>query len=92
MTPTEEKLQAIASWPKPTYKGSMVIPWPSQLLSVIISKLANVTTPLTDTSGSKMTLTWQAKHQTVYESLKQALILPPVLDYPRKANLICPEN
>lgn len=40
--------------------------------------------PLTDLTSSKATFTWEAKHQSAFDTLKQSLMLPLVLDYPRK--------
>ena len=84
VTPTEEKSQAIADWPTPTSAKEV-----RSFLGLVnfyrrfIPKFADIAAPLTNLTGSKVTFTWQDKHQKALELLKQALISPPVLDYPR---------
>ena len=45
---------------------------------------AELSAPLTQLTSSKATFTWEAKHQLAFDTLKQSLMSPPVLDYPRK--------
>ena len=84
VTPTAEKSQAIADWPTPTSVKEV-----RSFLGLVnfyrrfIPKFADTAAPLTDLTGSKVTFTWQDRHQKAFNSLKQALISPPVLDYPR---------
>ena len=42
--------------------------------------------PLNNLTGGKVTFKWQEEHHRAFESLKQALTSPPVLDYPRRTD------
>ena len=42
--------------------------------------------PLNDLTSNNTRFTWNEPHQTAFTKLKQALISPPVLDYPRKSD------
>ena len=43
---------------------------------------SQIAAPLTDLTSSKVTFTWNPKHQKVFDTLCQALMSPPILDCP----------
>ena len=43
---------------------------------------ADTAAPLTELTGKNVQFNWQPTHQQAFETLKQALINPPILDYP----------
>ena len=45
---------------------------------------ADIAAPLTDLTSSKVTFTWSPRHQKAFETLRQALVSPPILDYPTR--------
>ena len=59
---------------------------PGQLLSAVHPQFADIAAPLHDLTTDKGTFMWEQKHQEAFETLKNALILPPILDYPRQGD------
>ena len=48
-----------------------------------IPKFADIAAPLTPLTGSNATFKWDTEQQTAFRQLQQAMISPPLLDYPR---------
>ena len=83
--PSAEKTKIIAEWPTPQN--------PKELRSFLglanfyrnfVPGFADIAAPLTDLTSSKATFTWEMKHQAAFDTLRQSLMSPPVLDYPRR--------
>ena len=51
-----------------------------------IPKFADIAAPLHDLTGHEGTFSWEKRHQEAFETLKRALISPPILDYPRQSD------
>ena len=87
VTPAAGKSQAITKWPIPTSTKEV-----RSFLGLVnfyrrfIPKFADLAAPHTSLTENKVSFTWQDTHQKAFESLKQALISPPVLDYPRQTD------
>lgn len=87
VTAIEERSQAVATWPTPTTVREV-----RKFLGLVnfsrrfIPNFADKAAPLTELTGDKATFTWEDKHNSSFETLKQALTSPPVLDYPRKTD------
>ena len=47
-----------------------------------VHNYADIAAPLTDLTSSKVTFTWSPQHQKAFETLRQTLVSPPILDYP----------
>ena len=84
MTPTAEKTQSVIDWPIP--KSTKEI---RSFLGFVnfyrrfIPKFADIAAPLTPLTGSNATFKWDTEQQTAFRQLQQAMISPPLLDYPR---------
>lgn len=85
--PTEEKTRAVANWPTPSSMKEV-----RSFLGLVnfyqrfVPAFSNVVAPLADFISSKATFTWEDKHHRSFDLLKQSLISPPVLDYPRHSD------
>ena len=87
ITPSTEKTCAIADWPMPKS--------PREVRSFLglanfyrrfIPKFSDIAAPLNDLTSNSTTFNWADLHQTAFTRLKEALISPPILDYPRKCD------
>ena len=85
VTPSAKRAKAIANLPVPTS--------PKELRSFLglanfyrqfIHNFAEIAAPLIELTSSKLTFLWTAQCQQAFDTLRKALISPPVLDYPRK--------
>lgn len=87
VTPIEEKTQAVADWPIPTtVKEVRSFLGLANFYRRFIPHFADLAAPLTELTGSQATFTWDDRHTESFESLKQALVSPPVLDYPQRTD------
>ena len=85
VTPSQEKTKAIAEWPVPqNIKELRSFLGLANFYRNFVPGFADISAPLTDLRSSKATFTWEAKHQSAFDTLKQSLMSPPILDYPRK--------
>ena len=48
-----------------------------------VPNFADMAAPLTDLTGKNIKFKWESKHQHAFETLKKALMSPPILDYPQ---------
>ena len=83
VSPSADRIQTILNWPVPKS--------PKELRSFLgltnfyrrfVHNYADIAAPLTDLTSSKVTFTWSPQHQKAFETLRQALVSPPILDYP----------
>ena len=83
--PLSAKVEAIATWPKPTTKKKV-----RAFLGLVgyyrkfIPKFSEIAAPLSSLTGKKITdpITWTAACQTAFDKLKNALISQPILATP----------
>ena len=47
-----------------------------------IPHFVDIAAPLTDLTRDKVPFIWEDRHVRSFEAIKQALIAPPILDYP----------
>ena len=85
VAPSEEKTKTIAEWPVPRSA--------KQLRSFIgfanfyrnfVPGFADISSPLNDLTSKTAAFTWTPKHQTAFDTLRQSLMSPPILDYPQQ--------
>ena len=83
ISPLADRIQTILNWPVPkstkelrSFLGLM------NFYRRFVHNYADLAAPLTDLTSSKVTFTWSPQHQKAFETLRQALISPPILDYP----------
>ena len=87
VTPTEERPHAVADWPAPpTKKEVRSFLGLANVCRRFVPKFADIARPLTDLTRNDATFQWQDEQQQAFESLKEALMTPPALDYPRRTD------
>ena len=87
VTPTEERSHAVADWPIPTTKKEVrSFLGLANVCRRFVPKFADIARPLTDLTRNDATFQWQDEQQQAFESLKEALMTPPALDYPRRTD------
>ena len=87
VTPTEERSRAVADWPIPTTKKEVrSFLGLANFCRRFVPKFADIARPLTDLTAIGATFQWQEEQQRAFDSLKQALMSPPALDYPRQTD------
>ena len=83
VSPSADRIPTILNWPVPKS--------PKELRSFLgltnfyrrfVHNYTDIAAPLTDLTSSKVTFTWSPQHQKAFETLRQALVSPPILDYP----------
>ena len=83
VSPSANRIQTVLNWPVPTS--------PKELRSFLglanfyrrfVHNYADIAAPLTTLTSSKVPFTWNPQHQEAFDSLRQALTSPPILDYP----------
>ena len=86
ITPSTEKTRPIADWPIPKS--------PREVRSFLglanfyrrfTPNFSDIAAPLNDLTNSTI-FNWTDLHQTAFNRLKEILISPPILDYPRKSD------
>ena len=55
---------------------------PTSIDASSIYNFAEIAAPLTELTSSKLTFSWTEQRQQAFDTLRKALISPPVLDYP----------
>ncbi len=84
VAPSKDKTKAVADWPTPSSaKEVRSFVGLANFYRRFIPKFADIAAPLRDISGSKGVFKWEMVHQEAFEALKQALVSPPILDYPK---------
>ena len=87
VTPSAERIQAVANWPVPTRVKQL-----RSFLGLVnfyrrfVHNFAEIASPLTKLTCDKVPYTWTTKHQQAFDALRHALISPPVLDYPKQSD------
>ena len=85
VSPSADRIQTVLNWPVPKS--------PKELRSFLgltnfyrrfVHDYADIAASLTDLISSKVTFTWSPRHQKAFETLCQALVSPPILDYPTR--------
>ena len=87
VSPSIDKTKVIAEWPTPKS--------PKELRSFLglanfyrnfVPGFANISSPLNELTSNKTSFTWTACHQTAFDTLRQSLMSPPILDYPKRTD------
>ena len=84
VTPTAQKTQSVIDWPTPESTKEV-----RSFLGFVnfyrrfIPRFADIAAPLTYLTGNNATFRWDAEQQTAFKQLQQAMISPPLLDYPK---------
>ena len=85
MAPSLEKTKAIFDWPTPrTIKDVCSFVGLLDFYHCFIPHFANIAGPLNDLTSAGTAFTWEPKHEEAFTKLKNALVSPPLLDYPLK--------
>ena len=72
--------------PNPQKKSDHFWALPIFTVALFPISLTYVAAPLNDLTSNNTTFCWTDLHQTAFTRLKEALISPPILDYPRKSD------
>lgn len=83
VTPTEERLHAVSDWPTPTNKEELRL---ANFSRHFVLNFADIARPLTGLTGAEVTFHWQDDQHQDFECLKQALMTPTALNYPRQTD------
>ena len=87
ITPSAEKTRAIADWPTPkSPKEVRSFLGLANFYRRFIPNFSDIAAPLNDLTSNSTIFSWTELHQTAFIRLKEALISPPILDYPRKSD------
>ena len=84
VTPTADKTQSILNWPIPASRKEL-----RSFLGLVnfyrrfIPRFSHIAAPLTSLTANKVPFKWNQEHQVAFEQLRQALVSPPILDYPK---------
>ena len=85
VAPSPEKTKAISDWPTPriiravcSFVGLLYF------YCCLIPHFANIAGPLNNLTSTGTVFTWAPKHEEAFSKLKNALVSPPLLDYPLK--------
>jgi len=85
VAPTAEKTKAISTWPVPrNIKDLRSFLGLANFYRRFVPQFAHIAGPLNTLTGKNVPFTWEGTHQQAFDTLKQALVSPPVLDYPTK--------
>ena len=83
--PTAEKTRAVRDWPTPmTVKDVRSFLGLVNFYRRFIPHFSDIAAPLNELTQRETSFSWQEQHQKAFESLKQALVSSPILDYPRQ--------
>ena len=85
--PSTEKARAIVDWPTPrSPKEVRSFLGLANFFRHFIPNFADIAAPLNDLTSNNVIFSWSDSHQTAFMRLKEALMSPPILDYPRKSD------
>ena len=77
----------IAEWPTPTNsKDLRSFLGLANFYRNFVPGFANISAPLNDLASNKTLFSWTASHQTAFDTLRQSLMSPPILDYPQRTD------
>ena len=83
VTPSPERTQAVANWPPPkSTKELRSFLGLANFYRRFVNKFADIAAPLTHLTSNKVPFSWTSKHQQAFDTLCNALVSPPILDYP----------
>ena len=84
VTPTADKAQSILNWPIPaSHKELRSFLGLVNFYHCFIPRFSHITAPLTSLTANKVPFEWNQENQVAFEQLRQALVSPPILDYPK---------
>ena len=87
VTPSSERTQAVANWPTPkSTKELRSFLGLANFYRRFVNKFADIATPLTCLTSNKVHFSWTSEHQQAFDILCNALVSPPLLDYPTKTD------
>ena len=87
VAPSPDKTKAISDWPTPrTIKDVRSFVGLLNFYRRFIPHFAKIAGPLNDLTSSGTAFTWEPKHAEAFSKLKEALVSPPLLDYPLKTD------
>ena len=87
VAPSPEKTKAISDWPTPhTIKDVRSFVGLLNFYHRFIPHFANIAGLLNDLTSTGTVFTWEPKHEEAFSKLKEALMSPPLLDYPLKTD------
>ena len=85
VAPSPEKTMAISTWPVlKTIKDLRSFLGLVNFYRCFVPNFAHAAGPLTALTGKHVQFEWEATHQQAFDTLKHALINPPILDYPKQ--------
>ena len=83
VTPSAGRTETVANWPVPkSTKELRSFLGLANFYRRFIHNFAEIAAPLTELTSSKLTFSWTERRQQAFDTLRKALISPPVLDYP----------
>ena len=87
VAPSPDKTKAISDWPTPrTIKDVRSFVGLLNFYRRFIPHFAKIAGPLNALTSSGTAFTWEPKHAEAFSKLKEALVSPPLLDYPLKTD------
>ena len=84
VTPTAQQTQSVIDWPTP--KSTKEVRSFLGFVNFYCDfnpRFADIFVPVTWITGKNATFRWNAEQQTTFKQLQQAMISPPLLDYPK---------
>ena len=82
--PLYENIKKVLTYPVPTnlkqLRGFVGL---SSYYRKFVEKFAQIAKPLTELTKKEVNWTWQSEHQQAFDTLKNKLVNPPILQYPR---------
>ena len=83
VTPSPERTQAVANWspPKSTKELKSLLGL-ANFYRHFVNKFVDITAPVTHLTSNKVPFSWTSEHQQAFDTLRNALVPPPILDYP----------
>ena len=85
VTPSVDKTKTIAEWPVPkSAKELRSFLGFANFYRNFVPGFAHISAPLNDLTGKSTAFMWTTKHQIAFDTLRQSLMSPPILDYPRQ--------
>ena len=87
VSPTLERTKSVADWPVPnSAKELRSFLGLANFYRRFVPSFADISAPLTPLTSTKVAFTWTPMHQQAFENLKDALVSPPILDYPKQTD------
>jgi len=87
VSPSTDKTKVIAEWPTPTNSKELrSFLGLANFYRNFVLGFANISAPLNDLTRNKTSFTWTPCHQTAFDTLRQRLMSPPILDYPKRTD------